>query len=413
MRKLFALLLIALLMGVGLIAIIETDPGYVLVTYGSYTLETSLWIGLVLLFVLIWVIYLLIGFLRRVLGSHRVFSGWMHSRQHEKAMRLTNQGLLHYIEGDWQRSRKELMRGASESEAPLVNYLLSARASANLGDQEQVEAQLLAAADASKDAKTAVALTRAEIQLEAGSYRQAVRSLEEAKRNPGRYPRAMSLLKKAYIESGDAHGLAQLLPKLKKHQLISNDERLALERDLYGRMLREAGNSLDEVNETWHKIPASIRSDSNMIQAFAGLLVSLGGNAQAEKVILKELRNRWDTALVRLYGYVESDDAGRQLGHAESWLADHPEDPELLLCLGRLAARDKLWGKSRDYLEQGYRLHRTAENCAELGRLLDALGEHSVAAAYFREGLLLQEGQLPALPKPEKMVPQAQLLARK
>ena len=44
MRKIFVLILIALLLGVGVVAVIETDPGYVLVAYGNYTLETSLWV---------------------------------------------------------------------------------------------------------------------------------------------------------------------------------------------------------------------------------------------------------------------------------------------------------------------------------------------------------------------------------
>ena len=49
MRKLFAITLVALLLGVGIVAVIETDPGYVLVSYANYTLETSLWVGLLLL----------------------------------------------------------------------------------------------------------------------------------------------------------------------------------------------------------------------------------------------------------------------------------------------------------------------------------------------------------------------------
>jgi HemY protein len=97
---------------------------------------------------------------------------------------------------------------------------------------------------------------------------------------------------------------------------------------------------------------------------------------------------------------------------AESWLAAHPDEPELLLCLGRLSARDKLWGKARDYFESSYRLQRSAEVCAELGRLLTGLGEPKVAAAYFREGLLLSESDLPTLPEPEKLLPLSQRLAR-
>ena len=46
MRKLFAIALVTLLLGAGIVGIIETDPGYVLVAYGNYTLEASLWVGL-------------------------------------------------------------------------------------------------------------------------------------------------------------------------------------------------------------------------------------------------------------------------------------------------------------------------------------------------------------------------------
>ena len=66
MRKLFLLLLVALLAGVGVVAMIETEPGYVLVSYGNYTLETSVWVGAVLLLLLMLTIYFGLGFLSRL-----------------------------------------------------------------------------------------------------------------------------------------------------------------------------------------------------------------------------------------------------------------------------------------------------------------------------------------------------------
>ena len=80
--------------------------------------------------------------------------------------------------------------------------------------------------------------------------------------------------------------------------------------------------------------------------------------------------------------------------------------------LGRLCARDKLWGKARDYFESSYRLERTPEVCAELGRLILALGEPKVAAAYYREGLQIGESGLPELPMPESTVPAGRRLAQ-
>jgi len=416
MRRIFTLVLIALLLGVGVVAIIETDPGYLLIAYGDYTLESSLWVGLVLLFLFTVLLYVLIALFRRLLGGQKSLSGWLDARRYRQATRLTNRGLVHYIEGNWSKARGELLRGARKNEAPLVNYLLAASASGRLGEPDQIEQHLLAAADSNAAANIAVALTRAEIQLQAGQYQQAINTLQEARRSPGRYPQALSLLKRAYIGLGDGAGLAELLPQLRKHRVINAEEQAALEQDLYGGMLRSAGDSagasLDTVCETWHKLPAEAHTDPEIIRSYASLLVSLGGNALAEKTILQELKKRWDPALVRLFGFIQSADVRRQLATAEDWLADHASDPQLFLCLGRLAARDKLWGKSRDYFEKSYRLQRSAETCAELGRLLDALGEPKVAAAYFREGLLLQEDRLPSLPKPEKTVPDQRLLTR-
>jgi HemY protein len=60
MRKLFVVALVALLVGVGIVALIQTDPGYVLVSYGNYTLETSLWVGLLLLLLLVLSMWLLL-----------------------------------------------------------------------------------------------------------------------------------------------------------------------------------------------------------------------------------------------------------------------------------------------------------------------------------------------------------------
>ena len=62
MRRIFALVLIALLVGVGLVAVIESDPGYLLVAYGNYTLESSLWVVLLLFLLFTLVVYALISF---------------------------------------------------------------------------------------------------------------------------------------------------------------------------------------------------------------------------------------------------------------------------------------------------------------------------------------------------------------
>ena len=414
MRRLFALVLIALLLGVGIVAVIETDPGYVLVAYGNYTVETSLWVGILMLALFTLGVYLILRLFRRLLGGQESLASWIGGRRARASSRLTTRGLISFIEGNWTRARRQLLRGARNSEAPLVNYLMSARASYRLNEPDKMREYLGAAEDAEAEAGIAVELTQAELRLHSGKYEQALATLVRARRNAGRHPYVLDLLHRAYYGLKDWPELAALLPELKKYKVLSAQALENLEREVHTEMLAasaRADDSGEALRQAWQKMPGALKQDAGVVDKYVALLVQCGHHAAAEKFIPRALKQNWDSSLVREFGYVQGSDSAKQLTQAESWLPAHTDDAQLLLCLGRLAAREKLWGKARDYFESSYRLERSAEICAELGRLLVALGEPKVAAAYFREGLQLKETGLPDLPMPETTVPPAKRLA--
>ncbi len=416
MRRIFLLALIALLAGVGVVAVIETDPGYVLVSYGNYTLETSLWVGLVLLVLFTLAIYGVVRLIGKLVSGQHSMANWLGTRKVRRSSRLTTRGLITFIEGNWSRARRQLLRGAKNNEAPLINYLMAARASYRLNEPDKMREYLGAAEASESEAGIAVTLTQAELKLRAGQYEQALAPLVRAKKNAGRHPYVLDLLQQAYRGLNDWDSLVALLPELRKYEVLGEEELTELERQahiarLQQSALRGEGEVGDRLKAAWNSVPSSLKQCSAVVKVYAGLLVAQGEHEAADKAIVRALKHEWDPELVRLYGLVEGSNPPRQLGQAESWLPAHDDDAELLLCLGRLSARDKLWGKARDYFESSYRLERRPETCAELGRLLLALGEPKVAAAYFREGLLLRESRLPALPMPEQVVPHSRRLA--
>jgi HemY protein len=412
MRKLFATVLVALLLGVGVVAVIETDPGYVLVSYGNYTLETSLWIGLLVLVLLVLSILLLLRLAYRIISGQRSLSSWFGTRKVRNALRHSTRGVISFTEGNWATARRQLLRGAQNNEAPLANYLLAARSSARLEDSDKVQEYLRAAGDAEPRAAVAVEVALAEMKLQAGEHQQALEALDQATRNVSRHPHVLTLLSQAYQGLEDWDKLAELLPQLQKHKLPSTAEFQRLEQQVYQSRLQSSAPDQALLRALWQKVPKHLQRDASMIELYVGKLVAAGDHATADKMIQRSLKQGWSESLVRQYGFLQCDDTSRQLARAENWLSAHPENAELLLCLGRLAARDKLWGKARDYFESSYRVAPGAEVCAELGRLLIALGEPKVAAAYFREGLLQREDELPQLPMPDKDIPEKQELAR-
>ncbi len=411
MRKLFALALVALLLGVGIVAVIETDPGYVLASYGNYTLEASLWVGLLLLVASVLGIYLLVQLTYWIIGGRRSVAAWLGARKARNALRHTTRGQISFTEGNWLTARRQLLRGVQHNEAPLGNYLLAARASAQLNDSGKVEEYLRAAREAEPSAAVATEFALAELKLQAGEYQQAVAALDQATRSANRHPYVLILLRRAYEGLNDWDKLLELLPQLQKHKVLAPGELEQLQRQVNLNRLVRSNNDLSQLHAIWHKLPKQLQRDATLAAAYVDNLIKLGDQDRAENVLLNALRQQWNVALVRQYGYVQGSDAAWQLSRAESWLAAHADEPQLLLSLGRLSSRAKVWGKARDYFESSYRLERSPEVCAELGRLLTALGEPQVAAAYFREGLMLQEKALPELPLPDIAVPDNRLLA--
>lgn len=414
MRKLFAFILIALLLGVGVVAIIETDPGYVLIAYDNYTLETSLWVGLVLFVVATMALYGLIRLLRKLFAGQRSLASWVGGRKARRATKLTTRGLINYIEGNWVRARRQLLAGARKNEAPLLNYLIAARASYQLGETDKMREYLGQAEAAESQAGIAIELTQAELKLAAGQYEQALATLVRARRNAGRHPHVLDLLRKAYTGLNDWQSLASLLPELKKHQLMSADAYQQLEYQVYAELLRACASSdsaVEALHKQWQATPATLKRDSDLLQTYVQMLVDQDAHSAAEKVMQRALKQDWSAALVEQYGLLEGEGTHRYLVQAENWLTTRDKDATLLLAAGRLACREKLWGKAREYFENAYRLQPTSAVCAELGRLLTGLGEPRPAAAYYREGLLLAEGKrLPELPAPQVEVPRSRQL---
>jgi HemY protein len=112
------------------------------------------------------------------------------------------------------------------------------------------------------------------------------------------------------------------------------------------------------------------------------------------------LKSNWDNQLVLRYGLLKNTDASRQLLRAEGWLKERPGNSALMLTLGRLSMRNKLWGKARDYFDSSLKIQGSPEACAELARLLAHLGEHELSTEYYQRGLLMTAATLPELPMP-------------
>ncbi|TNC91526.1 MAG: heme biosynthesis protein HemY, partial [Thalassolituus sp.] len=138
---------------------LDIDPGYVMLSYESLTLETSFWMFLILTAVALFAAYFVLRTLLIIIGSDRRFNEWRQRRRSVRARRQTTRGLLALAQGQWRRAERNLTSSAKDADQPLINYLAAARAAYEQGKNEATDEWLKAASQSTKGSDLAVGIT--------------------------------------------------------------------------------------------------------------------------------------------------------------------------------------------------------------------------------------------------------------
>ncbi|WKD49972.1 heme biosynthesis HemY N-terminal domain-containing protein [Microbulbifer spongiae] len=410
MRKILFAALVLLLLGALFPQVSNNYPGFLVIGFGGELnkgYEMNLWFAFValltILFTLFLAVWLILSLIRAIRGSvDRLRFG----RQRVARRRLTN-GLVEFMEGNWSRARRQLLKSAPRSEAPLINYLAAARSAFELGFREEAN-ELLAKAEAcGEETHLAVALNQARMQLQDKHYEQCIASLKRAKQLEPKHPALLQLLRQAYYLLRDWSSLRELLPELEKHAGMSDDELQQLELQIYQHQLDEAANrnDRDRLQRIWHSLNGRWQRNMSLRSRYATLLHQVGEDTEAEKHLRWLLNREWSAELGDLYGRLTGVNPAAQLSSAEGWLKEYGESADLLTCLGRLSLRNELWGRAQQYFEKSLLLRQDPVTSAELARLLQALGEKDKAAQLYEEGLMQAVNDLPQLPMPSRDTP--------
>lgn len=372
------------------------DPGYVAIELRGHVLEMSVPALLALIVLLVFGLL----FVRWLfLAPRRLGEAAGRYRAGRSGQKLTR-GMIEVAEGNLARGEKLIAQAAGTSDSPLFNYLQAARAAHLQGHDQRRDEWLRKAYSETPEATNAVLLTQAEFQLDRGDYEQALATLRKIEEGHREHSYAAHLLGRIYYRLADYDSLADLLPRLAKQGRVKPETLEQWSVSVYRSELDRVSTG-EEVINAWKQVPRTLKARLPLLDAYYSALIRTGMNDKAEKDLAQELKTEWRGSLVRLFGLVEGQDASRQLKRAESWLAAHPEDPDLLLAAARLCLRNELWGKARSYLESVIGLRPSPEAYREYGRLLAKLGETDAAAEAYRDGLNLVAGSgALALPHP-------------
>ncbi|MFQ5993616.1 MAG: heme biosynthesis protein HemY [Acidiferrobacterales bacterium] len=398
--KTLALILLVLFVSVLVTLFAIEDPGYVLITRTPWSIEMPLTLFVLLLIVGAIVVQIVWRLLRRTWNIPRDVATWRLDRNTRKARLALMRGLIRLAEGDWARARAQLLSGLQYGETPLLNYLGAACASQAMGDTEKRDEFVSEAQKAAPNGSLAIAMTQAHLYSWTEQHEQALAALSELRAQEPKHGHVLRLLVKTYLALGDWTSVAELIPKLRKNKLLSPEAIDALELQAHRELLHLSlpSGSLEVLKRAWHAVPKALRRNPKLVGIYSSHLIEQNRMSEAESLLRESISREWNDELAELFGRVSSDNPAAQLETAEHWLQSHPDNPSLLLTVGRLSLRNELWGKARSYLETSLKRRPTLQVYRELGALMERLGESDKALDYYRRSLESLVAEKPALP---------------
>ena len=384
------LLLIALvlaLLAAAVAPVFKTDPGLVQMHFRGWTIETSLLtlvLGVLIIWLLVWVLVRLF----------KVPAETARRIREQRSLAQLEKGLLALTEGDWSTAERALEKSASAHGRTTARYLAAAEAADGQDAGDRAEWYLEQADTRNRKQKFLVDLTRARILTQNGHYTEAKEVLEVLHSKRRKHSQVLEMLARCYRELGEWEALLKLLPVMQKASVIDEQEATEL-RHLAAIGELKRCKDKDALQASWKALPKAIQRAPDVIRAYADQAVLEGMPELTEEVIRNSLKREWNPLLLVPYGEPGANDTAKRLKQCEKWLETHPENSLLHLTLGRLCARDELWGKARHHMIRSLEIEPTVAGFDSLGQLLERKGEMEVAMACFRNALRMNQGKEP------------------
>ncbi len=390
MLKRTLLIILILLISVTLGWAVKNDAGYILISYHHWSIETSLWFGSFSILLIYTLTLLLFKLLKHFFLLPTHLSNWTSSRKRQSSELESRFGLCEILEANWKSAELKLSRSAIDLEHPLSNYLGCAYAAQQQCEYLQRDEYLNLALSTTRGSEMAIELFRVQLEIQAQQYIQALTTLQSLVAKKSKHNLVLKLLAEVYLVLEDWPALVELLPTLSKRKVLTATELETLCLNTYSQLLISAHQTHDTplFETAWSAIPSSYQYHSKLLGVYCEYYLNTQDLEYPVSLIEKSLKREWNPSLLNYYGSLIAN-VNKQLKLAESWLNQHPQDAELLLCLGRLSIQAKLWGKAQDYFRASINLNPQPQTYWALAQVQEQLNLRDEAQQNYKKGLSL------------------------
>ncbi|MFQ1593409.1 heme biosynthesis HemY N-terminal domain-containing protein [Aeromonas veronii] len=361
------------------------NKGYVLIALGNYTIESSVTSAVILAVLFYGALLIVEWLLGRVFGLRRKTLGWYGSRRRRKANQQTVAATLAMAEGHYSQAEKLMIKGASNSDTPLLNYLSAAKAAQARGDDARRDQYLQKAQEENPKAELALTLTQTQLQIEQGQYDTALAMLESVYALNPRHPMVLDQLRQVHLARQDWSALCDLIPALHKVGKLTPKQEEDLLQQAWSGRLQQAAGSLETLKAVWQDLPRKLRLEPELLACYGDLLRQLGADGEAATLWQEALRKQPMPQLLTRLPKLKLDSYQPLL----TLLQKQQGQPEVDTALAQLYLLAGQLDDAQKLLEQEVERAPSAAAYHALGQLMDKRRLTNKANEYYRQALEL------------------------
>jgi HemY protein len=378
-------------LAVGLTVAARYNTGLVLLALPTHRVELSVNLAVILLLLAFGALYLVVRTASAALAMPGRARAFRERQEQGRARASLLDALKAYFEGRFGRAERAARSAAAVGEAPALALAVAARSAHELRSFQARDDYLQRMESEVPQEEYLRAMTRAELLLDERRYLDALQVLG---RLQDKHTAALKLELRAHQFARNWEQVLALLPQLEKRKVFEPTVLEQIELQALVESLKRKALDAKSLREAWDRLPADRRKHTRVAAAGAQCFLALGGYEEAHRIVEDSLDANWDASLLALYTERVPKDARRHLLRAEAWLREHPNEPLLLLALGRLCVQQELWGKARSYLEASLAVEPSHTAYLQLAALLERTGKPEGANAAYRNALDLALAQL-------------------
>ncbi|CAJ1884291.1 heme biosynthesis HemY N-terminal domain-containing protein [Aeromonas jandaei] len=361
------------------------NKGYVLIALGNYTIESSVTSAVILAVLFYGALLIVEWLLGRVFGLRRKTLGWYGSRRRRKANQQTVAATLAMAEGHYSQAEKLMLKGASNSDTPLLNYLSAAKAAQARGDDVRRDQYLQKAQEENPKAELALTLTQTQLQIEQGQYDTALAMLESVYALNPRHPMVLDQLRQVHLARHDWAALCDLIPTLHKVGKLTPKQEEELLQQAWNGRLQQAASNLETLKAVWQELPRKLRLEPELLASYGDLLRGLGDDSEAASLWLEALRKQAMPQLLSRLPKLKLDNYQPLL----TLLQKQQGQPEVDNALAQLYLLAGQLDEAQKLLEQQVEKAPSAAVYHALGQVMDKRRLTNKANEYYRQALEL------------------------